>query len=273
VDNFSARWVRTVNLAQGIYRFTASADNGLRLYVDGYLRIDQWANLPPNTYTTDIFLSAGNHEIRLEFIEYTGGASVSLSWTAVSGANCITSVPADRWKGDYYSNTNLTGSPAMARDDGAGSLNFNFGDGGPDAACGLGVDFFSARWARTVNFAASIYRFSVTVDDGVRLYVDGQLKIDKWFPQGATTYTADVPLSAGAHEVKLEYFESSGPGMAVLSWVDVTGVNCLPNVPLPLISSVPKTGGRENIASTTPSQTLKRCDPKIVAAPRAPGSD
>src|SRR5262245_34529811 len=258
-DNFSARWTRTVNLAQGIYRFTANADNGVRLYVDGYLRIDKWANLPPNTYTADVFLDAGSHEIKLEFIEYTGDASVSLSWTVVSGANCYASVPADQWKGEYYSNTNLAGSPAMVRNDGR-SLNFNFGDGGPGSGCGLGEDYFSARWTRTVNFRPGIYRFSVTGDDGVRLYVDENLMINKWFTQGATTYTADVTFnSAGPREVKLEYFENDGGAVALLSWADPTGVNCLPDVPLPLISSVPQAGGGVNIASTAPSQAPKRC--------------
>ena len=153
----------------------------------------------------------------------------------------------------------------MVRNDGAGFLNFDFGLGSPSAACGVNADNFSARWTRTVNFAAGTYRFSVTGDDGARLYVDGQIKIDKWFPQGATTYTVDVALSAGNHEVKLEYFESGGPGVAILSWAnaDPTGVNCLPNVPLPLISSVSQTGGRENIASTAPSQAPKRCGQKI----------
>ncbi|HEY9435446.1 MAG TPA: PA14 domain-containing protein [Blastocatellia bacterium] len=263
VDNFSARWTRTVSLAQGIYRFTTNVDNGVRLYVDGYLRIDQWGNLPPNTYTADVFLSAGDHEIRVEFIEYTGNASVSLSWTAVSGANCYASVPEDRWKGEYYSNTNLSGSPARVSNDGGGSLNFDFGSGGPGSGCGLGVDYFSARWTRTVNLGAGVYRFSVTGDDGVRLYVAGQLVIDKWFTQAATTYTADLTFSsAGPRQIKLEYFESSGPAVALLSWTDLTGVNCLPNLPLPLISSVPQTGGRDNIASIAPSQTPKRCGQK-----------
>jgi single-stranded DNA-binding protein len=270
VDNFSARWTRMVNFAAGAYRFIVTADNGVRLYVDGQLKIDQWANLPPNTYTADVSLSSGAHEIKLEFVEYGGAASVSLFWGA---PNCLSNVPANRWKGEYFNNITLTGFPAMARDDGIGSLNFNFGDGGPGASCGLGVDNFSARWTRTVNFAASSYRFSVTGDDGVRLYVDGQLKIDQWISQGATTHTADVALTEGAHEVKLEYFESGGPGMVVLSWVDVTGVNCLPNTPLPLISGAPQTGGKENIASTAPSQEPRRCGQKIVAAPRAPGSD
>jgi subtilisin len=180
-------------------------------------------------------------------------------------SGCIADVPANSWKGEYFSNITLSGSPAMVRNDGIGFLNFDFGLGSPGAACGLGVDNFSARWTRTVNFASGTYRFSVTGDDGVRLYVDGNFMIDKWFPQGATTYTADVTFSsAGSHQVKLEYFEGGGPGVALLSWAntDPTGVNCLPNVALPLISNVSQAGGRENIASTAPSQAPKRCGQK-----------
>ncbi|MGH9754036.1 MAG: PA14 domain-containing protein, partial [Blastocatellia bacterium] len=160
--------------------------------------------------------------------------------------------------------TNLEGSPAMVRDDGDNFLDFDWGGAGPGSACdlGLGADNFSARWTRTVNFGSGAYRFTVTADDGVRLYVDGQLKIDKWFPQAATTYTADVTLTAGAHEVKLEYFETIGDAVARLSWVDLTGVNCLPNAPLPLISNAPQAGGKENIASIAPSQAPKRCGQK-----------
>jgi len=260
-DNFSARWTRTVNFTAGTYRFIATVDNGVKLYIDGQLKIDQWGNLPPNTYTADVALSAGAHEIKLEFVEYTGDASISLFWGDV---NCLATVPAGRWRGEYYNNTTTpTGFPAMIRDDGAGFLNFDFGLGSPSAACGIGVDNFSARWTRTVSFAAGTYRFSVTGDDGVKLYVDNQVKIDKWFSQGATTYTADVALSAGAHEVKLEYFEGGGPGVAFLSWwtvVNGAAVDCLPDVPL--IGAAPRTGGGESIATTPVSGTPKRCGQK-----------
>jgi YD repeat-containing protein len=86
-DYFSARWTRTVNFAAGTYRFYATVDNGVRLYVDGQLKIDQWADLPPNTYTADVALTAGNHEIKLEFVEFIGGASASLFWTASMAAD------------------------------------------------------------------------------------------------------------------------------------------------------------------------------------------
>jgi hypothetical protein len=88
------------------------------------------------------------------------------------------------------------------------------------------------------------------------------LRIDQWGDLPPNIYTADVFLSAGDHEIKLEFIEASGGATASLSWADATGVNCLPNTPLPLISSVPQTGGGENIASTAPSQAPKRCGQK-----------
>ena len=38
-----------------------------------------------------------------------------------------------------------------------------------------------------MSFAAGTYAFTVTADDGVRLFVDGMLVIDRWVDQGATT--------------------------------------------------------------------------------------
>ena len=49
------------------------------------------------------------------------------------------------------------------------------------------VDNSSARWTRTANFAAGVYHFSVTGDDGVKLYVFSQTadgrneEIDRYF--------------------------------------------------------------------------------------------
>ncbi len=155
-----------------------------------------------------------------------GSATASFSATVsnirleVETVNCIASVPADRWKGDYFNNQTLTGSPAMVRDDGAGFLNLNFGGASPSSSCGLGTDNFSARWKRTVNFAAGTYRFTASVDNGVRLYVDGQLKIDQWGNLPPNTYTADVAFTAGNHEIKLELVEYTGGASASLSYAD-----------------------------------------------------
>ena len=43
------------------------------------------------------------------------------------------------------------------------------------------LDQFSVRWEGDFNFAtAGSYRFSVSADDGARLFVDGQQILDRW---------------------------------------------------------------------------------------------
>ena len=64
----------------------------------------------------------------------------------------------------------------MVRNDQA--INFDWGYDAPVA--GLAADEFSVRWTRTVNFAAGYYRISVRADDGVRLWLDDGLLIDRW---------------------------------------------------------------------------------------------
>ena len=34
-------------------------------------------------------------------------------------SGCVASVPADHWKGEYFNNTTLMGSPAMVQDNGS----------------------------------------------------------------------------------------------------------------------------------------------------------
>lgn len=94
----------------------------------------------------------------------------------------------------------------------------------PGSSCGIGSDLISARWSRQVYCGSTgIYRFTVTSDDGFRLYVDGSLKLDKWFVQGATTYTVRVYHSPGCHTVRMLYFEPGRDAAARLSWACTCG--------------------------------------------------
>ena len=78
-DYFSARYERTVNFASGNYRFSASYDDGARVYIDGQLIIDDRNQGSLRTKTADRTLS-GNHAITVEYFEDTGLASLAFSW-------------------------------------------------------------------------------------------------------------------------------------------------------------------------------------------------
>jgi sugar lactone lactonase YvrE len=78
-DNFSARCQRYDSFDAGTYRFTVFADDGVRLWVDDRLLIDQWQDQVA-TYSADISLTQGYHRVRLEYFEAGGDAVVRLSW-------------------------------------------------------------------------------------------------------------------------------------------------------------------------------------------------
>jgi hypothetical protein len=118
------------------------------------------------------------------------------------------------WRADYWNNPTQSGPPLLTRNDLV--IFFNWGEGRPDTS--LGVDHFSARWHRTLNFDAGIYRFNIEVDDGFRLYIDNVLILDEWEVGPARTYTVDVPLSTGRHTIQVDYFERTGVALMRFWW-------------------------------------------------------
>jgi hypothetical protein len=218
-ENYSIRWTRTLTLTAGTYRFSATGDDGVRVFIDGDKKIDGWGIQAATSFNADVNLSAGVHDIRLEYFQAGGGAQVRLIW-GILNPSCSQTVPASRWKGEYFNNANLAGSSVMTLDDGSNdSLSFNWGDGGPSSPCNLPIfaDYFSVRWTRTVNFAQGVYRFTAFGDNGVRLWGDDQLKINRW-TETVGTNTADVQLSLGDHKIVLEFFETWGGAAVSLSW-------------------------------------------------------
>ncbi len=69
VDNFSARWTRALDFAEGRYRFSLEVDDGARLYVDNELLIDNFVDGPARTLTAERTLSSGLHSVRVEYYE------------------------------------------------------------------------------------------------------------------------------------------------------------------------------------------------------------
>ena len=118
------------------------------------------------------------------------------------------------WRGDYWNNPTQSGPAQLTRNDLV--IFFNWGEGTADSS--LGVDHFSARWTRTLNFDAGIYRFNIEVDDGFRLYIDNVLILDEWEEGPARTYTVDVPLSTGRHTIQVDYFERTGVALMRFWW-------------------------------------------------------
>jgi len=112
----------------------------------------------------------------------------------------------------------MRASTSAARaSDTASEINDGKADGGSTVRS-IGSDHFSVRWAGRFNFAGGDYWFVATADDGVRVWVDGELIINQWRLQGATEFQAMRNLTPGLHDVKVEYFENVGGAVARLRW-------------------------------------------------------
>jgi hypothetical protein len=84
-DNFSARWSRAQIFEAGTWRFTALADDGIRVYVDNVPQINEWH--PSNAsavYTKDVVLTAASHVIVVEYYEGGGNARAKLTWARLA---------------------------------------------------------------------------------------------------------------------------------------------------------------------------------------------
>ena len=198
--NFSASWTRTDTYSAGTYRFTVTADDGVRVYVDDTLILNQWVPQPATTYFVDQALTSGSHTVKVEYYNGDNGGDIALSIQ-----NTSTLPPG--WTAEYFANQDLSGSPVFTRND-PQDIAFEWNTGSPDNR--IPDDQFSIRWTQTLNFEEGVYTFTTTSDDGSRVYVDGQLILNAWQDQDQVTTNANVELTAGAHTVVVEYYEAFG---------------------------------------------------------------
>jgi hypothetical protein len=199
-DNFSVRWTRTLEFGTRTYRFFLDITDGAKLYIDDVLVLNEWVDGERRTVTVDVGLKSGEHEIKFEYYNASGGAVAQLSYEVVNESEF------EGWKAMYWMNKTMDSDLVLFRDE--SKINFDWEDGGP--VLGGRVDKFSALWKRIVDFEPGMYRFRAVADDGLRVYVDGALVIDEWhISNGSELYVIDLKLSDN-HEITVLYYENEG---------------------------------------------------------------
>lgn len=111
-------------------------------------------------------------------------------------------------KGEYFSNEELRGPPALVRTD--KHVHFDWGEA--SFAPNQPVDHFSIRWTGYfVPQKSGDYTFFTSADDGVRLYIGDETVIDDWQRHSQTVDSYARHLEAGqSYMIRLEYFEAVG---------------------------------------------------------------
>jgi hypothetical protein len=214
-DGFSVSWWRNVTFSAGVYRFTASSDDGIEVYLyrlgetlpkRRVVIDDAWYDHPEQTFVGEIDLKEGDYRVVVKYYENTGLATARVTWNRMSG------FPTG-WTGEYFDNVSFDDVPRLIRQD--EEIDFDWGYESP--ARTIGGDRFSIRWTRIVHFEPGFYRFTASTDDGVCLWVDGRLVIDNWHDQAVTPHSG-TSYVVGDAALKMEYYENQGLAAARLSW-------------------------------------------------------
>lgn len=112
------------------------------------------------------------------------------------------------FKGEYFKNKELKGEPALIRID--KTVDFNWSSGGPDSL--IGEDNFSIRWTgKLIAPKSGKVKLGTISDDGVKLYFNGELKIDNWTDHAALFDGFTTVLEEGKeYDIKIEFYENGG---------------------------------------------------------------
>lgn len=135
-NNFSVRWVGEIEVpSDGSYTFYTVSDDGVRLYVDDALVIDNWTDHSATTDTSAAIplLAGERYSVVLEYYEYTVEAEISLQWSGPSIAqevvptgnlyvacSLVTPDPVGLWHLDEFS---FSGSANEVVDSSGNGLN------------------------------------------------------------------------------------------------------------------------------------------------------
>ena len=129
--------------------------------------------------------------------------------------------------GTAFTNLNFTRLPTLTRTDAV--VNFNWSGAGPAPA--IGQTNFAVRWSGSLQPQyGETYTLTTIADDGVRLWVNGQLLLSAW-RTNTTPQTNSASLTLKAQElynIQLDYFQNTGNALAQLWWSS-------PSTPLALI--------------------------------------
>ena len=276
-ENFAARYTARLQVPQsGIYTFVLESDDGSILYLDGEAVIDNSDLHQMNCVSNRIELTAGYHDLKVDYFEKDGQAGVRLSWSGpgvdgvISGDSLqqdassdpegyaeLYGIPVESIIGDAdpeITDPEITGptgtvSHGIAVLPGVKAEYFAFfpepvlempdlDTRVPDVVKivdainqypavygaweGLGDVFgenFAARYTSRLQVPQSgMYTFVLESDDGSILYLDGEAVIDNSDLHQMNCVSNRIELTAGYHDLKVDYFEKDGQAGVRLSW-------------------------------------------------------
>lgn len=165
-------------------------------------------------------MAAGLFSVRADGTPIFPGVKLFLPALIVALASTTAVAQSTGLKGEYFDNPDFTALKVTRIDP---QVNFTWLDA---PAPGVQGDTFSVRWTGWIKAPTTeAYTFSVTSDDGCRLWVNDQLLLESWTEQAVAETTASKKLSLTAgqwYPVKVEFYDNTQTAIAKLAWASPT---------------------------------------------------
>jgi chitodextrinase len=194
----------------GIFRFTGRFDNGMRVWLDDVLIIDQWHDGPLRDVTVYAQAVAGSHTVKVEYYHLDGSAIAQLKIEDVQNF--------PDWKAEYYDQPNCNSPPVLVSNE--KEINYNWGPNSPVPGV-VPENNFAVSWTRGAHVDEGTYKIIINVEGGVRLRIDGQIVLDSWSEKGFRQVETIAKLSQGDHGFTVEYFKETGNGQISTYYVQL----------------------------------------------------
>lgn len=216
---------RTVNPKKSLLKFI-TVPAGLSLTLDGQPISTPYETQSVVGHEHQIEAPANQQNAGTSYLFSTWSDSSTIAHTIQTPATETTytatytvgSPTPDRTPGllaTYFNEMNFTGKAIQRVDP---TVNFDWAFGSPDPA--IDSETFSARWTGflTPQYTGE-YTFTVSSDDGTRLWVDGKQIISAWLDQAEKENSGKITLTAGQPvTIRLEYFDRYYHAVAKLYW-------------------------------------------------------
>ena len=247
----------------GAYTFYTRSDDGSRLYVDGELVVDNDGLHPFTEKVGVVTLSAGEHDIRVDYFEKNGGDALEVLWSGpgitkqiipdsvfvelVDTGTTATPVPVDAMAFEIFGGlfTSVADFENMTADVVGSTDAF-------DLSVADGLNLYGVRYTGKLQIDTdATYIFSVASDDGARLYIDGELLVDNDGQHPVIEKSSSVALTAGLHDIVIEYFQSGGGANLQVQYA--SGAQALAEIPASRLYSADATAADVTASTVVPA--------------------
>lgn len=212
--------------------FNLHHDEGVEIYINGVLAASatgyttRYIQVPIRAEAQPAIRAGPNNVLAVHCHQTAGGQYIDVGIDLRTVLVAPPALPAPDWPengtglvGEYYADASLSNRVFHRMDP-----NVDFDWGGGAAGGGLPSDHFSVRWsARIQPRYSEVYTFHLTANDGCRLWLGGQLLIDKWFDDAGAGKAGSILLTGGQrYDLQIEYYDRLDAASAKLEWTSAS---------------------------------------------------